>query len=246
VSMTGIASGMVMKLDQEEAAKVVLKENERVAKLIGINKAARCTVVKPEGTSSLVLGTSSGIHAWHNDYYVRRMRIGKNEAIYQYLALNHPELLEDEFFKPLQQAVLSVPQKAPDEAITRSESALDMLERVSKVWTTWVKTGHRKGANKNNVSATVTIKPDEWKEVGEWMWGHRDQFTALSVLPFSDHSYIQAPYEDITKKQYNEMVKHLHAIDLNEVVELADNTDLAGEAACGGTNTVTTAGCEAT
>ena len=162
------------------------------------------------------------------------------------MALNHPELLEDEFFKPLQQAVLSVPQRAPDGAITRSESALDMLDRVSKVWTTWVKTGHRKGANKNNVSATVTIKPDEWKEVGEWMWSHRDQFTALSVLPYSDHSYIQAPFSDITEKEYKSMVKHLHAIDLNEVVELVDNTDLAGEAACGGTNTVSVGGCEAT
>jgi len=246
VSMTGIASGPVLDLNMKEAAGIVKKENERVAELIGINKAARCTTVKPEGTSSLVLGTSSGIHAWHSEYYIRRMRIGKNEAIYQYLALNHPELLEDEFFKPLQQAVLSVPQKAPEGAITRSETAMDMLARVSKVWSEWVKPGHRKGANKNNVSATVTIKPDEWEDVGEWMWDNRESFTALSVLPFSEHSYIQAPYEDITEKEYKAMVKHLHAIDLNDVVEIDDNTNLAGEAACGGGSTSTTGGCEAT
>ena len=151
---------------------------------------------------------------------------------------NHPEIVEDEFFKPKQQAVISVPQKAPKGAITRQESALDLLARTSKVWKEWVKTGHRKGENKNNVSVTVTIKPDEWVGVGEWMWDNRENFTALSVLPFSDHSYIQAPFEDISEEQYKEMVSHLHKIDLTKVVETEDATDLAGEVACGG------GGCE--
>ena len=238
VSMTGIASGTVLNLDMKEAANVVKEENARVAEVIGTNKAARTTTVKPEGTSSLVLGTSSGIHAWHNDFYIRRVRVGKNESIYQYLIDNHPEIVEDEFFKPKQQAVISVPQKAPKGAITRQESALDLLARTSKVWKEWVKAGHRKGENKNNVSVTVTIKPDEWVDVGEWMWNNRDNFTALSVLPYSDHSYMQAPFEDIDEAQYNEMVGHLHKIDLTKVVEVEDNTDLAGEVACGG------GGCE--
>jgi ribonucleoside-triphosphate reductase len=238
VSMTGIASGTVLNLDMKEAANVVKEENARVAEMIGTNKAARTTTVKPEGTSSLVLGTSSGIHAWHNDFYIRRIRVGKNEGIYQYLADNHPEIVEDEFFKPKQQAVISVPQKAPKGAITRQESALDLLGRTSKVWKEWVKAGHRKGENKNNVSVTVTIKPDEWVGVGEWMWDNRENFTALSVLPYSDHSYMQAPFEDITEEQYKEMVGHLHKIDLTKVVEVEDNTDLAGEVACGG------GGCE--
>jgi len=234
VSMTGIASGTVLNLNMKEAANMVKEENARVAEMIGTNKAARSTTVKPEGTSSLVLGTSSGIHAWHNDFYVRRIRVGKNESIYQYLIDNHPEIVEDEFFKPKQQAVISVPQKAPKAAITRQETALDLLARTSKVWKEWVKTGHRKGENKNNVSVTVTIKPDEWVGVGEWMWDNRDNFTALSVLPFSEHSYMQAPFEDIDEVQYNEMVGHLHKIDLTKVVEVEDNTDLAGEVACGG------------
>jgi len=238
VSMTGIASGTVLNLNMKEAANMVKDENARVAEMIGTNKAARSTTVKPEGTSSLVLGTSSGIHAWHNDFYVRRIRVGKNESIYQYLIDNHPEIVEDEFFKPKQQAVISVPQKAPKGAITRQESALDLLARTSKVWKEWVKTGHRKGENKNNVSVTVTIKPDEWVGVGEWMWDNRENFTALSVLPFSDHSYIQAPFEDISEEQYKEMVSHLHKIDLTKVVETEDATDLAGEVACGG------GGCE--
>ena len=234
VSMTGIASGCVLDLDMKQASNIVKEENARIASLIGTNPAARCTTVKPEGTSSLVLGTSSGIHAWHNEHYIRRIRVGKNESIYTYLMLNHPELLEDEYFKPHLQAVISVPQKAPTGAITRQESALDLLKRVSQVWKEWVKPGHRKGANKNNVSVTVSIKPDEWQEVGDWMWENRENFTALSVLPYSDHTYIQAPFEDITEEQYTELVKTLHTINLDDVVELEDVTNLQGEAACAG------------
>ena len=104
--MTGIGSGEILKYNLEEAAKEAKKANAEIAKIIGVNKAARVTTVKPSGTSSLVLGTSSGIHAWHNDYYIRRMRLGKNEALYQYLAKNHPELVEDDFFKPDLQAVV--------------------------------------------------------------------------------------------------------------------------------------------
>jgi len=232
VSMTGIASGSVLNLDLKEAANVVKEENARIAGLIGTNPAARCTTVKPEGTSSLVLGTSSGIHAWHNKHYIRRIRVGKNESIYNYLNMNHPELVTDEFFKPNIQAVIEVPQKAPEGAITRQESALDLLKRVSKVWKEWVKPGHRKCANKNNVSTTVTIKPGEWDEVGQWMWNNRENFTALSVLPFSDHTYIQAPFEDIDEVTYEEAVKVLHNINLDDVKEMNDETNLQGEAAC--------------
>ena len=94
-------------------------------------------------------------------------RLGKNEALYQYLAINHPELIEDDFFKPDLQAVVSVPQKSPEGAIYRTESALDLLERTKKFNMEWVKAGHRKGANTNNVSATISVKQDEWDQVGE-------------------------------------------------------------------------------
>ena len=241
VSMTGIASGPVLDLDMEEAAAVVLEENARVAELLGIEKAARATTIKPEGTSSIILGTSSGIHAWHDDFYVRRVRVGKNESIYRYLSQAHPEILEDEFFKPTQQAVISIPQRAPEGAITRKESALDLLARVGKVWREWVRSGHRKGENMNNVSATITIKPTEWEEVGEWMWDNRENFTALSVLPEDLGTYIQAPFETIDQEEYEELVSHLHEIDLTQVTEEEDNTDLAGEVACGGA-----IGCEVT
>ena len=163
VGMTGIGSGEVLKYDLEAASKAVLKENARVAKLIGINKAARTTTVKPSGTSSLVLGTASGIHAWHNDYYIRRIRVGKNEAIYTYLSIYHPELVEDEYFKPKEQAVISLPVKAPEGSILRFESPMNLLERVSRFNLDWVKNGHRDGQNTHNVSVTVSIKKETEK-----------------------------------------------------------------------------------
>ena len=234
VSMTGIASGRVLDLDMNAAAKVVKKENARVASEIGINSAARTTTVKPAGTTSLTLGTSSGIHAWHNDYYIRRMRVSKNEPIYTYLSINHPELLEDEFFRPHDTAVISVPQKAPEGAITRNETAQDLLERIKKVSQEWVKTGHKRGQNTHNISATVTVRENEWESVGQWMWDNRRAYNGLSVLPHSDHTYKQAPFEDCTKEEYEEMIQNLHNIDLTKVVEMDDNTNLAGELACSG------------
>ena len=234
VSMTGIASGNVLKLDMKAAAKAVKEENKRVAALLGINPAARTTCVKPAGTTSLTLGTSSGIHAWHNDYYIRRIRVGKNEAIYKYLTEKHPELVEDEYFRPHDTAVISAPQKAPEGAITRSETALDLLNRVKKVSTQWVKTGHWKGQNTHNVSATVTIKEEEWDDVGEWMWENRGTYNGLSVLPHSDHTYVQAPFEDCDELTYERMMKSLLAVDLTNIVETQDDTDLQGELACAG------------
>ena len=158
VSMTGIGSGAILKYDMAEAAEAVKSENERVAKILGINSAARCTTVKPAGTTSLTLGTSSGIHAWHNDYYLRRVRVGKNEAIYTYLSIFHPELLEDDQFRSHDTAIITVPQKAPEGAILRTESPFELLERVKKVTKEWIKPGHRKGNNTHNVSATISMR----------------------------------------------------------------------------------------
>jgi len=234
VGMTGIGSGAVLGLDLKKSADVAKEENARVAEIIGVNKAARVTTVKPSGTSSLVLGTSSGIHAWHNDYYIRRIRVGKNEAIYSYLAINHPELVEDDFFKPTIQAVISVPQAAPEGSILRTENVIDMLERTKKFNVQWVKKGHRKGANTNNVSATVSIQENEWEQVGNWMWENRETFNGLSVLPYFGGSYMQAPFEDITKEQFDEMAQHLHNIDLSQIVEFTDDTALMDQAACAG------------
>ena len=234
VGMTGIASDKVLHLNMKEAALIVKEENARVADIIGINKAARCTTVKPSGTTSCVLGTSSGIHAWHDNFYFRRMRLGKNEAIYEYLVSNHPELIEDEFFKPHTQAVITIPQKAPNNCITRSESAMDLLHRVQKVHQDWIKPGHRSGRNTHNVSVTISIKPEEWFEVGHWAWENRHNYTALSCLPYDNGSYVQAPFESITEETFNKYVKNLHEVDLSRIIEEVDGTNLKDELACVG------------
>lgn len=238
ISMTGIASGQVLKYDVQEASSVVIQENRRVAKLIGIRPASRTTCIKPAGTTSLTLGTSSGIHAWHSKYYFRRLRVGKNEAIYTYLQINHPEILEDDYFRPHDSAIITIPQKSPDDSILRTESPIELLNRIKYFHDFWIKPGHNDGQNTHNVSATVSLKPNEWEEVGKWMWENRDSYTGLSVLPYDGGSYKQAPFEDCTEEEYERLSATLHDIDLSMVVELQDETDLQGEIACGPT------GCE--
>ena len=232
ISMTGIASGKVLNLDMKAASLIIKRENRRVACQIGIKSAARTTCVKPAGTTSLALGTSSGIHAWHNDYYIRRLRVGKSEAIYTHLAIHHPELLEDEYFRPHDTAVITVPQRAPEGAITRTESALQLLKRIKKVTEEWIKPGHQNGQNTHNVSATISIKDAEWIDVGEWMWENRSCYNGLSVLPYSEHSYKQAPFEDCSPEKFQVLLDSLQEVNLKEVVEPKDDTNLSGELAC--------------
>jgi len=234
VGITGIASGTLNNLNLKEAAECVKAENKRVSKLIGINSAARTTLVKPSGTSSLLLGSSSGIHAYHDKYYIRRIRVGKTEPIYKYLHKKHKELIEDEFFKPHLQAVISIPQAAPENAVTRNESVFDLLERVKKFNIEWIANGHNKGSDKNNVSATISIKESEWEEVGNWLWDNRDSYTGISVLPYDGGTYVQAPFESINEEKYNELLSHLKEIDLTKIIEEEDETDLTGEVACAG------------
>ncbi len=234
VSMTGIGSGKVLELDMAAAAKVVKQENARAAELIGIRPAARTTCVKPAGTTSLVLGTSSGIHAWHSEYYIRRIRVGKNEPIYSHLFKSHPELVEDDYFRPHDTAVISIPQKAPEGSILRTESALQLLKRVKQVTDGWIKPGFSKGQNTHNVSATISIKDAEWVDVGEWMWDNRSHYNGLSVLPYDGGTYVQAPFEDCSKETYEAMMDSLQEVKLDMIEESDDNTDLKGELACAG------------
>jgi ribonucleoside-triphosphate reductase len=235
IGMTGIASGPVMKMNLQLAVNQAIYANISVSEMIGINPAARITCVKPSGTSSLVLGTSSGIHAWHDEYYVRRMRIGKNEAMYTYLSIYHPEMLEDDVFKPQQQAVVSVPQSAPVGAITRNdENAIQFLERVKYFHEHWITPGHVRGDNTHNVSATVSMGQSEWPAVGEWLWENKQFFNGLSFLPKDLGTYVQTPFETITKEKYDQLVTNLNALDVAKIVEISDKTNLMDQAACGG------------
>jgi ribonucleoside-triphosphate reductase (thioredoxin) len=241
VGLTGIASGNIYELEQKHpdinmhVANTAKNINKIYSEKIGIRQAARITTIKPSGTTSCVLGTSSGIHAWHNDYYIRRQQLNKSETLYSYLKKTIPELVVDYNENPLTSAVVEIPQKAPDNAIIRNrETALELLERVKHLYQTWILPGHNRGDNTNNISATISVNTGEWEKVGEWMWNNKEYFNGLSVLPMDLGTYTQTPFEDITKDRYYEMVKHLHNIDLTQVIESDDNTTQTDELACAG------------
>ena len=111
---------------------------------------------------------------------------------------------------------------------------MDLLERIKKFNTEWVRNGFRRGSNANNVSATVSIQDGDWNAVGEWMWTNKASYNGLSVLPFDSGNYKQAPFEDISASQFEALEKNLRAIDLTDVVENDDETDHKAEAACAG------------
>jgi ribonucleoside-diphosphate reductase alpha chain len=233
VGMTGIASGSVLNYDLGRAAMVAEVVNHETAKIIGINFAARITTVKPSGTTSIVLGCSSGIHGWHSPYYIRNIRLGKNEPIYGYLRDKFPELLEDDFEKPDIQAIFGVPVKAPEGAIYRHEGAIDLLNRVKKFHTEWIKPGHRSGENTHNVSATIYIRENEWGEVGGWMWENRYSYNGLSCFPYDGGTYKQAPFEEVTKEEYEAKLKHAELINVKDIVEEENIYSPQKEIACG-------------
>jgi len=240
VSMTGIGSGAILGYDLEEAATVAVNENKRAAELMGIKPALRVTCVKPEGTASCVLGTSSGIHAWHWKHFIRSLRLGKNEPMYNYLKKAIPDLVEDDVLKPDVQAVVRIPIKAPQQAILRTESAIDLLNRGKLFHEKWVKPGHIDGQNTHNVSITVSIKDDEWESVGNWMWDNRDSYNGIAVFPFNGGTHVQAPFEDCDEETYESMLQSVRKIDLTKVQEDEDLTAHKENLACsGGACTIT-------
>ena len=238
IGMTGIGSGEVLKYNLELVANTAKTVNQDISAIIGTNEAARITCIKPSGTTSLVLGTASGIHAWHAPYYLRTMRFNKSEDLAMYLEINHPELCEDDVLRPKDTLCVRIPVAAPEGSILRTESPLDTLERVKKFATEWILPGHINGDNTHNVSATISIT-DEWEVVGQWMWTNRNVYNGLSVLPYFGGSYKQAPFEDITKEQYEEKIISLQSVDLTKVMELDDSVDFGAIAACSGPG-----GCE--
>lgn len=187
-------------------------------------------------TSASLLNTSSGIHAWHDKYYIRRARVNKGNPVYTFLSLYMSELIEDDFYDPTNTAVVMFPIKAPDGAMFRHESALELLERAKRYQLNWVKTGHRTGKNRNNVSLTVSVRPQEWAEVVEYIWQERENFSGISFLPYDGGSYIQAPFESITKEQYEELIQKVEKLDFSMVIEETNNTSVADNLACVGLN----------
>ena len=241
VGLTGIASNKLTPELLEAGAEEVKTANKDTAKAIGINKAARTTTVKPAGTSSLVLGCSSGCHAWHDKYYIRTLRISKSEAIYDFLKARVPSILEDDYFKPTTDACIRIPIVAPSKGTIRTEETVEQfVERVKELNEKWVREGHRSGHNTNNVSATVSVRDEDWKFLIGWMWKNRKGYNGLSCLPFDGGTYKQTPFESCTEYEYRKRVKAIrddleaNSVALDQLFENADNTDLKGEAACAG------------
>ena len=241
VSLTGVASGAIDGLDAQEAADIVVKTNVALAKLIGINPSARSTCIKPAGTTSIILSNEdndelcpSGIHGAHAPYIIRRMRFGKEESIFKFLSKNIPNLIEDDFYSPQATGIICIPMKAPKNSIMRTEPAIALLERIKGLNQSWIMPGHISGDNTHNISATISIKDEEWEDVAEWMWVNKSFYNGLSVLPYDGGTYIQAPFEEITEEKYNEMMKHVKDLDFTKIKEDVDQTDLSGEIACAG------------
>lgn len=230
VSLTGI---MDCKLTSDPEPEMLRRlrdyarsVNEELAAKLGIPASASITCVKPSGTVSQLVDSASGIHARHNDYYIRRIRMDKKDPIYQYLK-DKGVPVEDEAFRPDSTAVFSFPMKAPDGAITRTDlTALEQLDLWLIYQRHWCE---------HKPSVTITVKDDEWPEVGAWVWKHFDEISGVSFLPHSNHTYQQAPYEDITKEQYDELIKDIPTnITWEDFVELDDNTEGTQTLACTG------------
>ena len=249
IGMTGIGSGKILQADLGIAANTAKVVNATISAVIGTNEAARITCIKPSGTTSCVLGTASGIHAWHNPYYLRTIRFGKSEDVAAYMMVNHPEMCEDDVLRPNDTLCVRIPIKAPEGSIFRTETAIDTLERVKKFAQEWILPGHIKGDNTHNVSATISVDKDrkyqeinedgfysidEWEKVGTWMWENREHYNGLSVLPYFGGSYQQAPFEDITEEEYEKRILSLQSIDLTKVMEIDDNVEFGQTAACAG------------
>ena len=145
-----------------------------------------------------------------------------------------PELVEEEVFGP--GAVITIPVSAPEGAITRKEDVTKFLERIKYFKDNWITPGHNRGMNSHNVSATVSVKTNEWSSVGSWVWDNQDSFNGLSFLPYDNGTYVQAPFEDCDESEYEKLSKYVKSISIENIVEIEDNTDLQGELACSGSS----------
>jgi len=207
VSMTGIASGKVLNLNLVEAARIAVETNKIYSEKIGVNRAERITCIKPEGSGTLAAGVvGSGIHAAYSKFFKRNNRVNQSSSVYQYLKEHMPsEFVNVETANPHTRGVITIPIKSDSGIITREETALDFLERIKKFNEEWIKIGHIVGVDTHNVSATISVRDDEWDGVCDWMWNNKECYNGLSVLPYDGGTYVQAPFEEITEYEYNRL-----------------------------------------
>ena len=230
VSLTGIMDNKMMSNPDpkflQELRDVARKTNEKYAKRLDVPVSASITCVKPSGTVSQLVDSASGIHTRHSDYYIRTIRMDKKDAIYDFLKEKGVHV-EDEQFRPDSTAVFSFPIKSPNGSITRNDkTALEQLE----LWLTY-----QRHWCEHKPSVTISVRDEEWLEVGAWVYKHFDEISGISFLPHSDHSYVQAPYQECTKEEYMKLLKETpKSIDFKELIEDDDMTEGAQTMACVG------------
>ena len=230
VSLTGIMDcKLTNKPDPamlERLRDAARKTNEELSEVLGIPPSASITCVKPSGTVSQLVDSASGIHARHNAYYIRRVRIDKKDPVYTFLKEKGIPV-EDEVFRPDSTAVFSFPVKAPKNAITRNDmTAIEQLNLWLIYQRHWCE---------HKPSVTITVTDSEWPEVGAWVWKYFDEVSGISFLPHSNHTYQQAPYEDINEEQYKELASKMPGdINWQELIERDDNTEGSQTLACVG------------
>ncbi|NBR26634.1 MAG: hypothetical protein EBU08_23230, partial [Micrococcales bacterium] len=224
--MSGKKGLDVLSKTLEDLKNSAIDVNKREAEKIGIPQSAAITCVKPSGTVSQLVGVSSGMHAWHNDYYIRTVRGDKKDPLTEFLK-DSGIPAEDDFMKPQDTTVFSFPVKAPNGAITRNQlTAIEHLE-------TWLV--YQRAWCEHKPSITVSVREEEWMEVGAWVYKHFDELSGISFLPYSDHTYQQAPYQDISKEEYELLRSQMPAnIDWNalSLYETEDTTTGTQALAC--------------
>jgi ribonucleoside-diphosphate reductase alpha chain len=183
--------------------KHAVETNKKWAKKIGINRAAAITCVKPSGTVSQLVDAASGIHARHNEYYIRTVRGDKKDPLTQ-MMVDAGFPVEDDVMNPNHTSVFSFPMKVDRGAVFRTDmTAIEQLE----LWLTY-----QKNWCEHKPSVTISVKEHEWLEVGAWVYEHFDYMSGVSFLPFSEHTYKQAPYQDCDKEEYEKILKSMPKI----------------------------------
>lgn len=210
--------------------KQAIMTNESYAQKLGINRSHAITAVKPSGTVSQMVNSSSGIHPRFSEYYIRRIRIASHDPLLQLMKAEGYEAVPEvgQIEPNVNTYVLSFPVKAPEGTVTAEHiSTIKQLEHWKR---------YKVFYTEHNPSVTIYVKPDEWLETGKWVWDNWDCITGLSFLPYSDHVYQLAPYEKISKEEYEMMIKNKKLIDFSRLIEFekSDTTDVKKELACVG------------
>ena len=219
-----------MKLSEilEQLKQVAIKTNKEWAKKIGINQAAAITCVKPSGTVSQLVDAASGIHARHSEYYTRTVRADKKDPLAQFM-VDKGFPVEDDVMKPDHTHVFSFPVESPKGAVMRTDrTAIEQLD----LWLTY-----QRHWCEHKPSVTISVKEDEWMDVGAWVYRYFDEVSGVSFLPFSEHSYRQAPYQDTDEAGHHKLLREMPT-DINwkelGTYEAEDNTSGAQTMACSG------------